>query len=240
MRSTDEVRYHSADSSDRTGSRGGARRPRCALPGRQRDPDHDRPSHGFAPPAGTLTLATTSEQGTVTWSESDEVTQAFTGGQFCAITDTPGSDELLRLSGTLGTGTTARDGIAGFRGGEVGVFEFDNASQCFRVDAGSFTATETLVLALGGDLRDTFGQLLATSATFGLTKQRRGPRGHLERSPGRYAGRHRDVDEPAAGQQDRCGDHPDHPHERVRRGAPDCHQGELRAPDRRLQPGLAG
>jgi len=121
--------------------------------------------------AGTLTLATTSDRGTVTWSESDELGQSFTGGQFCEISEAGGSDDLLVLSGTVGAGEDERDGVAGFRGGDIGVFEFENASQCFRVDAGSFTTTETLSLKLGGDLSDGVGNLLAESATVELAKQ---------------------------------------------------------------------
>lgn len=120
-------------------------------------------------PAGTLTLATTSASGTVTWSGSPQTTQEFTGGQFCEINDTS-SVSLLDITGDVGD----RDGVAGFRGGSIGVFEFDNASQCFRVDAGSFTTSETLRLKLGDDLEDRFGALLATSGSLKLLKQQSG------------------------------------------------------------------
>ncbi len=109
--------------------------------------------------AGTLTLETTSDEGTVTWSESDELGQSFTGGQFCEIIEAGGSDDLLGLSGTVGAGEDERDGVAGFRGGDIGVFEFDNASQCFRVDAGSFTRATSRIArcwltARPGDLEE--------------------------------------------------------------------------------------
>jgi hypothetical protein len=127
----------------------------------------------------TLTLATTSSKGTVTWSGSDTLTQSFAEGSadFCGITDTPGSADLLELTGTIGDGIDkGLTGVAGFRGGEIGVYELSNASQCFRVDAGSFTLKETLNLALGEDLAETLGvntevPLLADSAGFSLTKQ---------------------------------------------------------------------
>jgi hypothetical protein len=121
--------------------------------------------------AGTLMLETTSTVGTVSWAGQ---TQTFTGGQQCGIVPTPGSPNLLDLKGRTGTG----DGTAGFRDGNIGVYEFDmegdgptNAAQCSKVDAGSFTEKETLELSLGLDAKDSFGAVFAKSATVSLVAQ---------------------------------------------------------------------
>lgn len=123
--------------------------------------------------AGVLRLSTTSAVGTVTWNGKQ---QQLSGGRQCKIVPTAGSDDLLAFTGFMGS----TPGTAGFRGGNIGVFEFDgegdgpnNAAQCSQVDAASFVATETLGLDLGDDLRDVFGPLAATSATVSLIAQSR-------------------------------------------------------------------
>lgn len=117
--------------------------------------------------AGQVVLTTTSTQGQVAGLGKSQV---FTGGQQCLITPLD-SVHLLEISGSIG-GT--QSGSAGFRDGDIGVFEPgaastdpNNASQCFRVDFGSFTDEESLTLELGDDpgLTDSFGPLLAASAT---------------------------------------------------------------------------
>lgn len=126
---------------------------------------------GTQAPAGSIVLTTTSAGGTVVW---EDLRQDFTGGQQCAISTVPGSDDILAITGSVG----GDPGTAGFRNGQIGVFEFDgksdgpaNASQCFRVDAGSFTKTETLGLALGAGATDEFGPVVATGARVTLAAQ---------------------------------------------------------------------
>lgn len=96
-------------------------------------------------PAGQVVLSTTSDKGII---EYEGLRQEFTGGQQCEVTTT--GDDLLRISGSIG-GEQA--GVAGFRDGNIGVFEStdsgpDNASQCSRVDSGSFTTAESLTIEL--------------------------------------------------------------------------------------------
>ena len=126
--------------------------------------------------AGTLNLTTTSTKGTVTYGG---MTQEFSEANQCRIVQAPGAPELLLLEGIVGT--TA--GTAGFRNGDIGVYERDiegdgssNAAQCFRVDAGSFEGSETLGLTVGADAKDEFGRLVATSATVQVIAQSRNGR----------------------------------------------------------------
>lgn len=116
---------------------------------------------------GSVVLTTTSEKGTITWNGQ---TQEFTGGQQCEVSST--GARLLQIRGSVGGD---QRGVAGFRDGDIGVFEADapssspnNASQCFRVDSGSFTETESLTFTLHpeGPFSDApFGdRLLAGSA----------------------------------------------------------------------------
>jgi hypothetical protein len=100
--------------------------------------------------AGSVVLSTTSEKGTISWNGQ---TQEITGGQQCEVTSSGAS--LLKITGSVGEG---QSGVAGFRDGDIGVFEAsapasspNNAAQCFRVDSGSFTETESLTLALHPD-----------------------------------------------------------------------------------------
>jgi hypothetical protein len=123
--------------------------------------------------AGTLVLSTTSAKGTVTY---DGMTQEFSEANQCQIVQAPGAPELLLLEGIVGGAA----GTAGFRNGDIGVYERDtegdgssNAAQCFRVDAGSFEGSETLGLTVGADAEDQFGRLLATSATVQVVAQSR-------------------------------------------------------------------
>ncbi|KAB7741853.1 hypothetical protein GA707_16695 [Nostocoides sp. F2B08] len=115
--------------------------------------------------AGTLTLRTTSSAGIVEWAGQ---TQTFREKTQCQIIQDPGQPDLLTLEGRVGGAA----GTAGFRNGDIGVYEFDaegngadNAAQCFRVDADSFIGDETLVLRLGQDAVDEFGDLVATTVT---------------------------------------------------------------------------
>jgi hypothetical protein len=118
-----------------------------------------------APAPNTLRLTTTSESGVAAFSTK---TQEFTGGQFCELTSSPGTQsQLVEISGVVGPEVDATD-LAGFRGGQIGVFEQSNASQCFRVDAGSFTDNEVLGLKLGKDVKDYFGPMLAKGASLDL------------------------------------------------------------------------
>ena len=118
-----------------------------------------------APAPNTLRLTTTSESGVAAFSDK---TQEFTGGQFCELTSSPGTQaRLVEISGVVGPEIDSTD-LAGFRGGQIGVFEQSNASQCFRVDAGSFTETEVLGLKLGKDVKDNFGPMLAKAASLDL------------------------------------------------------------------------
>ena len=110
-------------------------------------------------PGPTLTLSTASGLGAVALGGSD-LTQTFDGGQFCQLGTTSGVD-LIDFGGTIGGTATA---LAGFRDGSIGVYEGTNASQCFRVDANSFTDFETLTLKLGSAL-DGF---MAESAVFDI------------------------------------------------------------------------
>lgn len=126
-------------------------------------------------PVGQVVLSTTSGMGTVTW--RDDV-QQFTGGQQCEITPEAQTDPILQITGSIsGSATEIRSAAAGFRDGDLGVFEIsdtgsspNNAAQCFRVDAGSFTEFESLTLALdpAGDFTDepfSDGNLAAALAT---------------------------------------------------------------------------
>ena len=134
-------------------------------------------SAASAPPitdlgAGTVTLATTPDAGSVTWSGSNSLYQEFTGGQFCRLLEPESNGDLLRITGSVvQEGIDTGKGAASFRGGLLGVFEAEreNASQCARVDPGSFEGTEVLSLELGNDLLDQ--QLMAESASFRLEKQ---------------------------------------------------------------------
>jgi hypothetical protein len=118
---------------------------------------------------GTLTLATTPEIGRLTYGG---MSQEFTSGLHCEVQPSPGGDDLLDISGSVQSGSTAE---AGFKGGQIGVFEYQdaNSSQCFRVDEGSFTTHEVLTLALGADLTSSFNTR-ATSATLKFLKQQSG------------------------------------------------------------------
>lgn len=120
-----------------------------------------------------IELSTTSAQGKVT---GNGKTQLFTGGQQCAVTALD-SVHLLDITGSIGA-TQPTPGTPGFRDGDIGVYEVNasstdpnNASQCFRVDYGSFTNEESLTVALGDDpgyIDAPFGQLLAGSASVGI------------------------------------------------------------------------
>jgi hypothetical protein len=123
-----------------------------------------------ATPAGQVHLATTSAKGTITYNGA---VQEFTGGQQCEVTPIAGGAKLLKISGSVGD-TQSGVAVAGFKDGDIGVFETttsspDNASQCFRVDAGSTTTVETLTIELDpeGPYSDApFSErLLAGSAT---------------------------------------------------------------------------
>ena len=123
---------------------------------------------GTTASAGTLNLSTTSSAGTVSWNGQ---TQQFREASQCRIVQDAGAPELLTLRGFVGDAA----GTAGFRNGDIGVYEFDaegdgaaNAAQCFRVDAGSFTGTETLGLKLGAAAADVAGPLVATQATVNI------------------------------------------------------------------------
>jgi hypothetical protein len=119
--------------------------------------------------AGTLRLSTTSSAGVIDWNGEQ---QRFSGGQQCSLVPTPGGSALLELRGYVG----AEQEAAGFRNGDIGVFEPQadgspaNAAQCARVDAGSFTADETLGLRLGADVADEFGAIVATRATVDIVR----------------------------------------------------------------------
>lgn len=122
-------------------------------------------------PGPTMTLSATGTQGVIAV-DGTNLRQTFTGGQYCEIAYGSDSADLLRLEGDLGDPTappTVADGKAGFRDGALGVYEsgVTNASQCFRVDANSFTNAETLVVTLGQGLQG----MKARSATFDLMKQ---------------------------------------------------------------------
>lgn len=116
--------------------------------------------------AGTLTLRTTSTQGIVEFAGQS---QEFREGTQCSIVQDSGEPDLLKLEGFVGSGSSG--GAAGFRNGDIGVFEPNlmsdpnNAAQCFRVDDGSFIGVETLALRLGADVADEFGELVATQIT---------------------------------------------------------------------------
>lgn len=125
--------------------------------------------------AGQVVLTTTANQGTVT---GNGKTQAFTGGQQCEVTPLD-SVHLLDITGSIGKlpDGSSQTGTPGFRDGDLGVFEPaapasdpNNASQCFRVDSGSFTDTESLTLALGDDpgFTDVGGPVLAEKVTVDL------------------------------------------------------------------------
>lgn len=121
--------------------------------------------------AGQLVLSTTSSQGIVRWDEM-EMTQRFSEAQQCRIVQASGAPDLLSLAGTMGN----LAGTAGFRNGDIGVYEVDpegdgasNAAHCSTVDSGSFTSTETLSLMLGEDAVDESGeQLVASKATISI------------------------------------------------------------------------
>jgi hypothetical protein len=121
------------------------------------------PAADYYFPGPLMTLSAGLSGGEVTLTDS-ALRQTFTGGQYCEIVAGPGSDSLLTLEGSIGTGAV---GNAGFRDGAIGVYEGTNASQCFRVDANSFTDSETLILSLGTDV----SAFRASSATFDLMKQ---------------------------------------------------------------------
>ena len=102
--------------------------------------------------AGTVELKTTSTKGIITYKTD---TQEFTGGQQCEVTPIASTANLLTITGSVGPSQTGT-ARAGFRDGDIGVFETttsspDNASQCFRVDAGSTTTEESLTLELPAD-----------------------------------------------------------------------------------------
>ena len=109
-------------------------------------------------------------QGAVTW---NGITETFTGGQQCEIIWAGGAPTLMELSGSTRDGSPA---VAGFRDGQIGVFEPSgdgtptNASQCFRIDSDSFELSEVLTVGLGSNpaLLESFGNtqspILATSA----------------------------------------------------------------------------
>ena len=102
--------------------------------------------------AGAVVLTTTSSKGIITYNGA---IQEFTGGQQCEVTPIAGGANLLTITGSVGD-TQSGTARAGFRDGDIGVFETatstpDNASQCFRVDAGSTTLEETLTLELPAD-----------------------------------------------------------------------------------------
>lgn len=117
---------------------------------------------------GQVVLSTTSVEGIVTWDEMG-LTQRFREAQQCRIVQVSGAPDLLTLSGAMGS----LSGTAGFRNGNIGVYEVDpegdgasNAAQCSSVDAGSFTTTETLTLMVGSDAVTEAGeQLVASEAT---------------------------------------------------------------------------
>lgn len=120
--------------------------------------------------AGTLTLSTDKWTGVVTWGE---LRQEFSSGGKgnCEMKPEAGSDDLLDFVGHIGKLSSS----AGFKHGQIGVYEFKkqggapwNAAQCSEVDAVSFTKSETLGVHLGSDAQDTFGPLVATSATLDL------------------------------------------------------------------------
>ncbi|MCA1783900.1 MAG: hypothetical protein ABR616_00175 [Dermatophilaceae bacterium] len=120
--------------------------------------------------AGTLKLSTTSSVGTVEW---DGRQQQFREASQCRIVQDEDSPYLLRLEGIVGNTT----GTAGFRNGNIGVYEFDsegdgatNAAQCFRVDSGSFAETETLGLRLGAEVLEATLPLVASQATVSLVR----------------------------------------------------------------------
>lgn len=105
--------------------------------------------------AGQVVLSTSADKGTITWKGQ---TQEITGGQQCEVSSTGAN--ILQITGSVGFTDTGEPltGEAGFRDGDIGVFEAsapasspNNASQCFRVDSGSFTETESLTLALHPD-----------------------------------------------------------------------------------------
>ena len=110
-------------------------------------------------PGPTLTLATDYGMANVTLSDS-ALSQTILGGQYCELSTT--GDALLEFGGVTEPGGGTR--LAGFREGSLGVYEGTNASQCFRVDAGSSTPDETLTVSLGGALSG----LVVKSATFDL------------------------------------------------------------------------
>lgn len=124
-----------------------------------------------APPsAGTLTLSTTKKAGVVEW---EDLRQEFTSNPLgqCQMMPVPGSPELLNFVGYVGNLSSS----AGFKKGQIGVYEIKkqngppwNAKQCDEVDDGSFGKSETLGVHLGSDAADTFGALVATSATLQL------------------------------------------------------------------------
>ncbi len=130
--------------------------------------------------AGQVVLSTTSDSGSVTWRDD---LQQFIGGQQCEILPADGTDPILAITGSIsGPDGTIRSAAAGFRDGDMGVFEIsdsgsspNNAAQCFRVDAGSFTDFEALTLALdpSGDFSDApfSDRLLAEVATVDVRAQ---------------------------------------------------------------------
>jgi hypothetical protein len=118
-----------------------------------------------------MVLTTDASQGTVSW---NGITETFTGGQQCEVQWPEGEPTLLELTGSITNGGPA---VAGFRDGQIGIYEPSadgsptNASQCFRVDAESFELAEVLTVSLGDNpsLTETFGSqtspILAKSAT---------------------------------------------------------------------------
>ena len=120
--------------------------------------------------AGTITLSTTKHKGVVTWGD---LTQEFgsSGLGNCVLTPIAGGSTLLDFTGHIGSLSSG----AGFKHGDIGVYEFKkphgppwNAAQCSEVDEGSHGKSETLGVHLGSDAEDTFGALVATSATLQL------------------------------------------------------------------------
>lgn len=124
---------------------------------------------------GKMVVSATSAGGSVSFNGT---TESFAGGQQCQIMPAmdAASSKLLNITGSIG----GDPGTAGLRDGFIGVYESDpegdgpqNASQCFRVDANSFTTEESLTLRLDADLSDRFGQWFATAATANPVAQSR-------------------------------------------------------------------
>ena len=120
--------------------------------------------------AGKIVLSTTSSKGTVTYGG---MTQEFREQSQCRIVPIGEAPDLLTIRGFLGD----EPGSAGFRNGELGVYERDdegdgasNASQCFRVDDASFEGTETLGLKLGAEVLEATLPLVASQAAVSLVR----------------------------------------------------------------------